>query len=1011
MKSTGLLLGACLWVTPDLRAEIIARDGFETYPLGTLAGQSGGTGWAGPWELPAGGNPQAEVIDTTAVPMTYEVPEGTLVSGATRALQVQLTGAATSQISARRELSVPLTRTFYAAYLVRHEGGESWAAANNTFTLHLGTNASGTASLNFGLRGNTSAGSDEFVVRYGTGGPVAGASAGGQVLTGTNYYLVARLNWTGDAFTSANLWVNPGADSETAKPSGDAQLQGFSCSAVTHVFWREAVLDSDDILRADELALATAWADVVPAGPSNPRPVVSLTEPAAGAVFDWPGAVLLRAAAMDGNGVVTNVSFYAGETKLADDSVEPYEFLWTNATSGSHTLTALATDDQGATGVSPAVLISVLGTNRAGVINGELKKWHRVTITWEGPQASETDLNNPFRNYRLNVTFTHPESGRTYVVPGYFAADGDAANTSAVSGNKWRVDFAPDEAGTWQYVASFRAGTDVALSTEPAAGIRSDFDGASGSFVVALTDKAGRDLRGKGRLQYVGKHHLCFAETGDFFLKMGADSPENLLNYEDFDGQPAGASYRKSWSAHAADYDADEAEEHTWKNGQGKNLLGAIRYLSDQGLAAFSFIPFTIGGDDKNVCPHLLKGTAANPSWSSGVHHDRFDVSRMEQWDRIFAYGDRKGMFLHFKLMETENELLMDGGNLGPERILYFREMIARFGYHLALNWNLGEEIDAATTQQKQSWSQYFYDNDPYRHPQVIHNGADHYDLLGTRSHLTGFSLQAGPGSEGVFHKTLDYLARSAAAGVPWVVANDEQGDANTGVVPDANDYWHDGIRGPLLWSHVLAGGAGAEFYFGYAYPQSDLTGQDFRSRENWWRQCRHLLEFFHGNEIPFQNMTNRDKLLTGMSGTHCLALPGRVYVGRLPSPGVVSIDLGAANGEFRVAWFDPRHGGAMQKGSIDIVSGGGVRSLGTPPGSSTNDWVFLVRSSPIVPPTLNGSLTSEGLQLQWNAPGSFLQQATHANGSWMDIEPSPVSPYLAPATNAARFFRLRLPL
>ena len=29
-------------------------------------------------------------------------------------------------------------------------------------------------------------------------------------------------------------------------------------------------------------------------------------------------------------------------------------------------------------------------------------------------------------------------------MPGYFAADGDAANTSATSGNKWRVNFMPD---------------------------------------------------------------------------------------------------------------------------------------------------------------------------------------------------------------------------------------------------------------------------------------------------------------------------------------------------------------------------------------------------------------------------------------------------------------------------------------------------------------------------------------------------------------------------------------
>ncbi|MHC4565215.1 MAG: DUF5060 domain-containing protein, partial [Planctomycetota bacterium] len=72
----------------------------------------------------------------------------------------------------------------------------------------------------------------------------------------------------------------------------------------------------------------------------------------------------------------------------------------------------------------------------AGQVSGELKKWHKVTVTFDGPQTSETAEPNPFLDYRLNVTFTHQGSGKSKVVPGHFAADGDAANTSADSGNK-----------------------------------------------------------------------------------------------------------------------------------------------------------------------------------------------------------------------------------------------------------------------------------------------------------------------------------------------------------------------------------------------------------------------------------------------------------------------------------------------------------------------------------------------------------------------------------------------
>ena len=41
-------------------------------------------------------------------------------------------------------------------------------------------------------------------------------------------------------------------------------------------------------------------------------------------------------------------------------------------------------------------------------ISGELKQWHKVTLTLDGPYAHELDnAPNPFVNYEMNVTFTH----------------------------------------------------------------------------------------------------------------------------------------------------------------------------------------------------------------------------------------------------------------------------------------------------------------------------------------------------------------------------------------------------------------------------------------------------------------------------------------------------------------------------------------------------------------------------------------------------------------------------
>lgn len=96
--------------------------------------------------------------------------------------------------------------------------------------------------------------------------------------------------------------------------------------------------------------------------------------------------------------------------------------------------------------------------------SGELKKWHRLTLSFEGPATDELADVNPFLNYRLDVTFTNGEE--EFVVPGFYAADGNAAETSADSGNKWLVRFTPNKTGIWNYSVSFKKGENIAVSDD-----------------------------------------------------------------------------------------------------------------------------------------------------------------------------------------------------------------------------------------------------------------------------------------------------------------------------------------------------------------------------------------------------------------------------------------------------------------------------------------------------------------------------------------------------------------
>jgi hypothetical protein len=333
-------------------------------------------------------------------------------------------------------------------------------------------------------------------------------------------------------------------------------------------------------------------------------------------------------------------------------------------------------------------------------ITGELKQWHKVTVTLDGPFAHERDnLPNPFTDLAFNVTFAHESGSPKYTVPGYFAADGDAANSSAQSGTKWRAHLSPDKAGQWNYIVSFAKGNGAALDGKGAA--LQPFDGWSGNFNVGASDKSGRDFRARGRLRYVGQRYLQFAGSKEYFLKAGADAPETLLAYTDFDGTQPGRKQAprsgeaaptqklKTWGPHVQDW---KTGDPTWKDGKGKGLIGAINYLAGKGANSFSFLTYNAAGDGDNVWPFVER--------DDKMH---YDCSKLDQWGVVFDHGTARGMYLHFKMQENEMDddrighdstpgrvpESLDGGKLGPERKLYCRELIARFGHALALNWNI----------------------------------------------------------------------------------------------------------------------------------------------------------------------------------------------------------------------------------------------------------------------------------------------------------------------------------
>ena len=91
----------------------------------------------------------------------------------------------------------------------------------------------------------------------------------------------------------------------------------------------------------------------------NSNPSVSITSPTDGASFAEGDTVDITAQASDLDGTVSLVEFFVGDTKIGEDSTEPFKFSWTNVAAGNYQITAKATDDVGGTSTSQAVAISV----------------------------------------------------------------------------------------------------------------------------------------------------------------------------------------------------------------------------------------------------------------------------------------------------------------------------------------------------------------------------------------------------------------------------------------------------------------------------------------------------------------------------------------------------------------------------------------------------------------------------------------------------------------------------
>jgi chitinase/chitodextrinase len=155
----------------------------------------------------------------------------------------------------------------------------------------------------------------------------------------------------------------------------DAAAQSASCTGVPAWSPSEIYDPGDRLVYRDRLyeAAVAIWntppdhcpscgwyRDLGPCGGGGGTPpAVRITSPASGASFACGTSVAIAATASDADGSVARVEFFDGAFPIGTDTTAPYSIAWPSSGSGTHQLTAKATDNQNNVTASAVVTVTI----------------------------------------------------------------------------------------------------------------------------------------------------------------------------------------------------------------------------------------------------------------------------------------------------------------------------------------------------------------------------------------------------------------------------------------------------------------------------------------------------------------------------------------------------------------------------------------------------------------------------------------------------------------------------
>ncbi|GAL85233.1 hypothetical protein MYP_2462 [Sporocytophaga myxococcoides] len=247
-------------------------------------------------------------------------------------------------------------------------------------------------------------------------------------------YLSEFDNWISWMNSKKISWINW---SYCDKAEASAALKPGACDADA---WND--LSTSGAYMKTKLSVADNFISCV----VNSAPTVSITGPANNAAFFAGASITLTANAADADGKISKVEYYNGNTLLGASTTSPYTYIWTGVAAGTHTITAKATDNSGATTTSTAVTV-VVTANKVPTVsitapanNATFEGGTNITLTASATDADGTISKVEFYNGTTLLgsvtnspyTYTWPAvAAGTYTITAKATDDKGGIGTSA----------------------------------------------------------------------------------------------------------------------------------------------------------------------------------------------------------------------------------------------------------------------------------------------------------------------------------------------------------------------------------------------------------------------------------------------------------------------------------------------------------------------------------------------------------------------------------------------------